>query len=52
MIGDSRTDIMWQNDNGSTSAWLGTAAGGFANNDSNAASYAPLNWHVQDLLFT
>ena len=50
--GDSRTDIMWQNDNGSTSAWLGTAAGGFANNDSNAASYAPLNWHVQDLLFT
>ena len=44
--GDGRDDILWRNDNGTVSNWLGTAAGGFTPNDANAARFAPTDWHV------
>ena len=44
--GDGRTDILWRDDTGHVSDWLGTASGGFVSNDSNAASWAPTNWHI------
>ncbi|MCA1653027.1 MAG: FG-GAP-like repeat-containing protein [Sphingomicrobium sp.] len=45
--GDGRADILWRNDNGSLSDWLGTANGGFAVNDSAASSHVSTTWHVQ-----
>lgn len=44
--GDGRSDILWRNDNGSLSSWLGNGSGGFNNNDANAASFAPQGWSV------
>ena len=44
--GDGRDDILWRNDAGQLSNWLGTASGGFTNNDANAFSNVPTNWHV------
>jgi hypothetical protein len=46
--GDGKTDILWRDDGGHVSDWLGTATGGFANNDANAATGAPLDWHIVD----
>jgi FG-GAP-like repeat/FG-GAP repeat len=34
--GDGRADILWRNDNGMISNWLGTDDGGFVINDANA----------------
>ena len=34
--GDGRDDILWRNDSGAVSDWLGQANGGFAINDANA----------------
>src|SRR5688500_5156974 len=34
--GDGRSDILWINDGGEVSDWLGTANGGFIANDANA----------------
>ena len=45
--GDGRTDILWRNDNGTLSDWLGNANGGFSPNDANASSRVPNDWHVQ-----
>ncbi|HEV2044407.1 MAG TPA: VCBS repeat-containing protein, partial [Sphingomicrobium sp.] len=45
--GDGRDDILWRSDTGQLSNWLGTASGGFANNDVNAFVSVPINWHVQ-----
>jgi len=40
--GDGRSDILWQNDSGVISNWLGTAKGGFVINDANALDpFAP-----------
>jgi hypothetical protein len=44
--GDGRSDLVWRADSGHLSNWLGTATGGFANNDVNAASWAPTSWHI------
>jgi len=44
--GDSRDDILWRNDNGVLTDWLGTQTGGFVINDANAWTPAPLNWDV------
>ena len=44
--GDGRDDILWRNDNGTVSNWLGTAAGGFTPNDANATRFVPTDWHV------
>ncbi len=44
--GDGRDDILWRNNDGTVSNWLGTALGGFTPNDANAARFAPTDWHV------
>ena len=44
--GDGRDDALWRSDTGHLSNWLGTASGAFANNDANAAGWAPTNWQV------
>jgi hypothetical protein len=49
--GDGRDDILWRNDNGQITDWLGTSTGGFADNYINAAELVPTSWHVQTDLF-
>jgi hypothetical protein len=44
--GDGRDDILWRNDNGQLSNWLGTASGGFTQNDANAFANVPTSWKV------
>jgi Ca2+-binding RTX toxin-like protein len=44
--GDGRSDILWRNDNGTLTDWLGTASGGFTANAANAWAGVPTNWHV------
>ena len=44
--GDGKADILWRNDSGAISDWLGTSSGGFTNNDTNAAGFAPTSWTV------
>ncbi|MCA1654765.1 MAG: FG-GAP-like repeat-containing protein, partial [Sphingomonadales bacterium] len=44
--GDGRSDILWRNDGGQLSNWLGNASGGFASNDSNAFANVPTSWHI------
>ncbi|MCA1652600.1 MAG: FG-GAP-like repeat-containing protein, partial [Sphingomonadales bacterium] len=44
--GDGRSDILWREDAGALSDWLGTAVGGFTGNDANAFSQAPTSWHI------
>ncbi len=46
--GDGRSDILWQNDGGTLSNWLGTANGSFAANDVNASTAVAANWRVAD----
>jgi hypothetical protein len=48
--GDHRDDILWRNDNGQLTEWLGTATGGFTDNSANASTFVPTNWHVLDPL--
>ena len=49
--GDGRDDILWRHTDGTLSNWLGTAAGGFAPNDANAATPVPTSWEVQPETF-
>ena len=44
--GDGRDDILWRNDNGQLSNWLGQANGGFVNNGAVAGTFVPLAWSV------
>ena len=44
--GDGRDDILWRNDNGQLSNWLGQANGGFINNGAIAGTFVPLAWSV------
>ena len=44
--GDGRDDILWRNDAGQLSDWLGQANGGFTPNDANAFASAPTSWHI------
>lgn len=37
--GDGRADVLWRNQNGSLTNWLGRADGGFVGNDGNAMFY-------------
>jgi hypothetical protein len=43
--GDRRDDILWRNDNGVVTDWLGRPDGGFAGNMANANSDADASWH-------
>jgi hypothetical protein len=45
--GDGRDDILWRNNSGLTSDWLGQASGAFTDNYANAAAFVSTNWHVQ-----
>jgi Ca2+-binding RTX toxin-like protein len=46
--GDGRGDILWRNDNGALTDWLGQANGGFAANDAVALDYGiSKSWHTQ-----
>jgi hypothetical protein len=47
--GDRRDDILWRNDNGTISNWLGTSEGKFIINDQNAWVSVPLEWHVHEI---
>ena len=44
--GDGRDDILWRNDDGTLSDWLGTANGGFVPNDGNALIGVANRWHI------
>ncbi len=44
--GDGRDDILWRNDNGQISNWLGQANGGFVINDAVALHKVSTSWHV------
>ena len=44
--GDGRDDILWRNDNGRVTNWLGNANGGFTGNIANAENHADNTWHV------
>jgi hypothetical protein len=44
--GDTRDDILWRNDDGQMSNWLGTATGGFTRNDANAFIGVSTDWKV------
>jgi hypothetical protein len=44
--GDGRSDILWRNDNGLLTDWLGTANGSFSPNSSNALYGVSTDWQV------
>ena len=44
--GDGRDDVLWRNDSGAFTNWLGQASGGFISNDPNAFSNVPTSWQV------
>jgi len=44
--GDGRDDVVWRNDNGAISNWLGTANGGWFDNYANGGTSAPTSWHI------
>ena len=44
--GDGRDDILWRNDDGRTSNWLGLSNGGYLDNAANAFTTVPLTWQV------
>ena len=43
--GDGRDDILWRNDDGAMTNWLGQANGGFANNP-NASTSVSTSWSI------
>jgi hypothetical protein len=44
--GDGKDDILWRNDSGRVTNWLGQANGGFVSNFGNADANAGLDWHI------
>ena len=44
--GDGRDDVLWRNDNGTVTEWLGQANGGFADNGANAYINVLASWHL------
>ena len=42
--GDGRCDILWRNNNGDISTWLGTETGGWLVNDAAALAHFPPGW--------
>ena len=44
--GDGRDDILWRNDDGRITNWLGTNAGGFSDNVANAYNGVSLDWQI------
>ena len=46
--GDSRSDILWRADDGTTTSWLGQTNGGFVGNWDNFHNNPGTTWHVAD----
>jgi hypothetical protein len=46
--GDARDDILWRNDNGTVTNWLGQTNGSFADNAPTFIANPGTAWHVQD----
>ena len=46
--GDGRDDILWRNDDGAFTNWLGQANGSFVSNDANASPRSPTSWQVAE----
>ena len=44
--GDGRDDVIWRNDNGTFTTWLGQSDGGFVFNDANSWTVLPTSWQV------
>ncbi|MFN2473647.1 MAG: FG-GAP-like repeat-containing protein, partial [Sphingomicrobium sp.] len=44
--GDGRADVLWRNEGGTISDWLGTASGGFSINDGTALTQVSTDWHI------
>lgn len=49
--GDGRDDILWRNENGAVTNWLGQVNGGFVGNHANALIGVPFEWQVQPDVF-
>ena len=47
--GDGRSDVLWRNDNGRLSQWLGTSNGGLSDNFGNVNSFVPTSWKVAEI---
>jgi hypothetical protein len=45
--GDGRDDILWRNNDGRITDWLGTATGAFTDNAAHALTAVDTHWHVQ-----
>ena len=45
--GDGRDDILWRNNDGRITDWLGLANGGYFDNAANGMTTVPTAWHVQ-----
>jgi len=46
--GDGIDDILWRENGGQLTDWLGTATGGFTQNSAHFSQLVATNWHVQD----
>ncbi len=44
--GDGRDDILWRNDSGAMTNWLGTASGGYTDNSANASVTIGTAWQI------
>jgi hypothetical protein len=44
--GDGRSDILWRNDGGTVTEWVGQANGGFADNGANFSANLSAAWHA------
>ena len=45
--GDGRDDILFRNDDGRLTNWLGTSTGGFSDNVANGYLATDNQWHIQ-----
>ena len=44
--GDGQVDILWRNDSGQLSDWLGTSNGSFVSNSANLSSIVTTDWQI------
>ena len=47
--GDGRDDILWRDNTGATTNWLGQSSGAFSGNDTNFYTNVPTGWQVQGI---
>ena len=44
--GDGRDDLVWRNDDGRTTNWLGLANGGYFDNANASSTFVPTSWQI------